>query len=129
MGITHHPLLHHQAPGCQKSRGQGCSRGVPQDFDIKKFLGENMLLACLCLKAVATSLGSDNLPTNVIRKLLEGFAKSATVSFIKLCTSQSAHCHGSISQKLFMDTSLYTQLVDVLNNLDSVYLDLVGGKL
>ncbi len=57
-------------------------------FDIRKFPGENVPLACLCLKAVATSLGGNNLPTNVIRKLLEGFAKSAMVSFNKVCTSQ-----------------------------------------
>jgi hypothetical protein len=74
-------------------------------FDIRKFLGENVPLACLCLKAVATSLGSNNLPTNVIRKLLEGFATSAIVSFNKVCMSQLALCHGSISQELFKDTS------------------------
>jgi hypothetical protein len=98
-------------------------------FDIRKFPGENVLLACLCLKAVATSLGSNNLPMNIISKLLEGFATSATVSFQEVCTSQLALRHGSISQKLFKDTSLHTQLVDVLNDLESVYLDLVGSKL
>jgi hypothetical protein len=66
---------------------------------------------------------------NVIRKLLEGFAKSATVFFNKVCTSKLALRCGSISQKLFKDTSFHTQLVDVLNDLESVYLDLVGGKL
>jgi hypothetical protein len=86
-------------------------------------------LACLRLKAVTTSLGSNNLPTSIIRKLLEGVAKSATVSFNKVCTSQLALCHGSISQKLFNDTSLHTQLVNILNDLESVYLDLVGSKL
>jgi hypothetical protein len=86
-------------------------------------------LACLCLKAVATSLGSDNLPTNIIRKLLESFAKSAAISFNKVCTSQLALRRGSISQKLFRATSLHTQLVDILNDLESVYLDLVGGEL
>ncbi len=94
-----------------------------------KFPGENVPLACLCLKAVATSLGSNNLPANVIRKLLEGFATSATVSFNKVCTSQLALRCGIISQKLFKDTSLHTQLINVLVNLESVYLDLVGGKL
>ncbi len=98
-------------------------------FDIRKFPGENVPLACLCLKAAATSLGSNNLSTNVIRKLLEGFAKSAMVSFNKVCTGQLAlHC-GSISQKLFKDTSLHTQLVDILNDLESIHLDFVGGKL
>ncbi len=66
---------------------------------------------------------------NVIRKLLEGFTKSATDSFNEVCTSQLALCCGSISQKLFKDTSLHTQLVNVLNDLESVYLDLVGSKL
>jgi hypothetical protein len=99
-------------------------------FDIRKFPGENVPLACLCLlKAVVTSLGSNNLSTNVIHKLLEGFAKSATSSFNKVCTSQLALCCGSISQKLFKDTSLHIQLVNILNNLESLYLDLVGGKL
>jgi hypothetical protein len=86
-------------------------------------------LACLPLKAVAISLGSDNLPTNVIRKLIEGFATSAMIFFNEVCTSQLAlHC-GSIFQNLFKDTSLHTQLFDVLNDLESVYLDLMGGKL
>jgi hypothetical protein len=86
-------------------------------------------LASLRLKAVTTSLGSGNLPTNAIRKLLEGIAKSATVSFNEVCMSQLALRHGSISQKLFKDTSLHTQLFDILNNLESIYLDLVGSKL
>ncbi len=88
-----------------------------------------MPLACLCLKAITTSLGSNNLPTNVICELLEGFAKTAMVSFNKVCTSQLALHLGSISQELFNDTSFHIQLVDVLNDLESVYLDWVGGKL
>jgi hypothetical protein len=51
------------------------------------------------------------------------------VSFNKLCLSRLALRRGSISQKLFKDTSLHTQLVNILNNLESVYLDLVGSKL
>ena len=43
--------------------------------------------------------------------------------------SQLALRCGIISQKLFKDTSLHTQLINVLVNLESVYLDLVGGKL
>jgi hypothetical protein len=86
-------------------------------------------LACLCLKAIATSLEGDNLPRNAIRKLLEGFEKSAMVSFNKVFTSQLALRRGSISQKLFKDASLHTHLVDVLSDLESVYLDWVCGKL
>jgi hypothetical protein len=51
------------------------------------------------------------------------------VSFNKVCMSQLALRCGSISWKLFKDTSLHTQLVDVFNDLECVYLDLFGSKL
>ena len=43
-------------------------------FDITKFPGENVTTACLCLKAVARALGENDLPMNLVRKVLEGFA-------------------------------------------------------
>ena len=98
-------------------------------FDIRQFPGENVPTACLCLKAVATSLGNDSLPKNVIRKVLEGFAKSLTIFFNKVCTSQLALRCGSIYQILFKNASLHTQLIDVLNDLESAFLDLARGKL
>jgi hypothetical protein len=45
-----------------------------------------------------------------------------------MCTSQLALRCGSISKNLFKDTSLHTQLVNILNDLEFVYLDLVGSK-
>jgi hypothetical protein len=88
-------------------------------------------MCCLLVFALKLSPISwqHNLPTNVIRKLLECFAKSAMVSFNKVCMSQLALCHGSNYQTLFKDNSLHTQLVDILNNLESVGFDLVGSKL
>jgi hypothetical protein len=44
-------------------------------FDITKFPGENVPTACLRLKAVAQALGDNDLLTNLVRKVLEGFAK------------------------------------------------------
>ncbi len=44
-------------------------------FDITNFPGKNVPTACLFLKAVAHALGDKDLPTNAIRKVLEGFAK------------------------------------------------------
>jgi hypothetical protein len=41
-------------------------------FDITKFPGKNVPTACLCLKAVARALGENDLPTNLVRKVLEG---------------------------------------------------------
>jgi hypothetical protein len=37
-----------------------------KNFDITTFPGENVPIACLHLKAVATALGNDDLPTNII---------------------------------------------------------------
>jgi hypothetical protein len=97
------------------------------DFDIMKFPGENVPLASLRLKAVARALGTDDLPKNTIRKVLDGFAKSSTKSFNDLCASQIALRRGSLMQPLLKITPLHTQLVDVLNDLEATYLELVGG--
>ena len=59
-------------------------------FDITKFLGKNVPTACLRLMVVAWALGNKDLPTNGVRNVLEGFAKSSTVSFNDFCTNQIA---------------------------------------
>jgi hypothetical protein len=56
-------------------------------FDIRKFPGENVPTTCLCLKAVARALGDNDLPSNTIRKVLEGFGKSSTKLFNDFCSS------------------------------------------
>jgi hypothetical protein len=98
-------------------------------FDITKFLGENVPIACLCLKAVAKALGTNDLPKNVICKVLEGFSKSSTKSFNEFCASQIALRRGSLAQDIVRNTSLYSQLVSVLTDLENSYLELIGGNL
>jgi hypothetical protein len=61
-----------------------------RSFYITKFPGKNVPTACLCLKAVAGALGDNDLPTNTIRKVLEGFAKLLMTSFNDFCSSQIA---------------------------------------
>jgi hypothetical protein len=100
-----------------------------KNFDITKFLGKNVPMACLHLKAVAQALGENDLPTNVVRTVLKGFAKSSTKSFNDFCASQIALGLGSFYQTLMKNTSLQQQLNDVLSDLDTFYLDFVGGKL
>ena len=96
-------------------------------FDINKFPGENVPTACLRLKAVARALGPKDLPTNIIRRVLEGFGKSSTTSFNEFCTSQIAMRRGSFYEKLMHSSPLQTQLNDVLNDIEATYLDLAGG--
>ncbi len=84
-------------------------------FDITKF-------------PVAHALGERNLPMNAVQRVLEGFARSSTSSFNKFCTSQIALRCGSFYDKLMSNNFLQTQLNNVLNDLESTYLDLVGSK-
>jgi hypothetical protein len=121
--------MHHQANGGKEPRSKRCSQDLLQDFDITKFPGKNVPTACLCLKAVVRALGENDLPTNLVHKVLEGFAKSSTKSFNKSCASQIALRCGSFQRTLMMNTSLQNQLNDVLNDLETSYLNLVGGKL
>jgi hypothetical protein len=100
-----------------------------KNFDITKFPGEKVPTACLCFKAVARALGVKDLPTNTIRRVLEGFGKSSTTSFNEFCTSQIAMQRGSFYDKLMHSNSLQTHLNDVLHDLKATYLDLVSGKL
>ena len=97
-------------------------------FDITKYPGENVPMACLRLKAVARALGNDDLPKNCIRTILDGFSKSSTKSFNDVCASQLALRRGSLCQALLKTTSLYSQLVDLLGDLETTYLELVGGQ-
>jgi hypothetical protein len=100
-----------------------------KDFDITKFPSENVPIACLRLKAVARALGTKDLPTNTIRRVLEGFGKSSTTSFNEFCSSQISLRRGSFYEKIMQSSSLQMQLNEVLNDLEATYLDLVGGKL
>jgi hypothetical protein len=60
--------------------------------------------ACLCLKAVARALGENDLPTNLVHKVLEGFAKSSTKLFNKFCTGQIALRPGNFYQTLIISS-------------------------
>jgi hypothetical protein len=99
-----------------------------KDFNITNFPGENVPSACLRLNAVAKALGNDALPSNVIRKVLDGFAKSSTKAFNEVCSSQIAMRRATFYKDALKKISLQTQLFDVLNDLENTYLELVGGK-
>ncbi len=79
-------------------------------FYITNFPGKNVPTACLCFKAVAGALGDKDLPTNAIRKALEGFAKSSTKSFNNFCASQIALRRRTFYRTLMKNTSLQNQL-------------------
>jgi len=64
----------------------------------------------------------------VIRTILLGFSRSSTKSFNDVCASQLALRRGSLVQTFVKTTTLYSQLVDLLGDLETTYLELVGGQ-
>jgi hypothetical protein len=99
-----------------------------REFDIMKFPGENVPTACLCLKAMARALGDDDLMSNTICKVLDGFGKLSTKLFNNFCSSQIALRRGSFYADIMQGTSLQSQLNNLLNDIKVTYLDLVGGN-
>jgi hypothetical protein len=99
-----------------------------KDFDITTFPGENVPTACLRLKAVARALGNEDLPSNTIRKVLDGFAKSSTKSFNDFCSSQIALRRGGFYNDFVREQTIHTQLCNLLSDIEATYLDLVGGS-
>jgi hypothetical protein len=95
-------------------------------FDITKFPSKHVPTTCLCLKAVACTLGDNDPQKNVVHKVLEGFTKLSTSSFNEFCASQIVLSCGSFYRTLMKSNSLQTQLNDVLNDLGATYIDLVG---
>ncbi len=77
---------------------------------------------------MARALGANDLPSNTIRKVLEGFGKSSTKLFNNFYYSQIALCRGSFYVDIMQGTSLLSQLSNLLNNIKVTYLDLVGGN-
>jgi hypothetical protein len=99
-----------------------------KDFDITKFPGENVPTACLHLKAVARALGNGDLPSNTICKVLKSFGKSSTKSFNDFCSSQIALRRGCFHTNIMKGESLQSQLCNLLDDIETTYLDLVGDN-
>jgi hypothetical protein len=81
-------------------------------FDITAFPGENVPIACLCLKADAQALGNDDLPKNTVQTILEGFSKSSTDTFNSVCKSKIAMQSDSVYQTLLKNSTLCNQLIE-----------------
>ena len=99
------------------------------NFDIRKFPGENVTEASLRIKAVARSLGTNNLPSDIIHRVLEGFAHASTPMFQSFCATQESLITSSlVRDRLNNKQTLYKTLVDVLADLEIRYVDLRSGQ-
>lgn len=98
-------------------------------FDIRRFPGEDVTAASLRIKAVARSIGVDNLPSDIIHRVLEGFSHASTPMFQSFCATQEALITSSlIRDRLRNKQTLYKMLVDILTDLEVRYTDLRSGQ-
>ncbi len=97
-------------------------------FDIRKFPGEDVTKASLRLKAVAQSLGTNKLPTDIVHRVLEGFALSSTPTFSQLCHHQESMISSSLVKSTLRQHTLYKTLNAVLSDLEVKYMELLSGN-
>ncbi len=60
-------------------------------FDIQNFPGEDVTKASLRIKAVAQSLGTTRLPTDIVHRVLDSFARSSTPTFFRSLLSSASN--------------------------------------
>ena len=96
-------------------------------FDIQKFPGEDVTKATLRLKAIAQSLGTNRLPSDIVHRVLEGFARASTPAFSNLCHHQKSMISSSLVKANLRQDTLYKTLISVLTDLDIEYNELLSG--
>ena len=100
-----------------------------EEFDIRRYPGEDVSLACVRIKEVATALGDTNLPTDLLSRVLEGFEKSTTETFRQMCSTLRISFLSSFTRSMLGSLSPHDQLTNLLRDLESAYLDIkAGGK-
>jgi hypothetical protein len=99
-----------------------------KNFDILSFPGENVTLASLRIKAIAQSLGPTKLPTDIVHRILEGFARSSTPAFSNLCYHQESMISSSLVKSSLRQDTLYKTLISVLGDLEVRYNELLSGQ-
>ena len=100
-----------------------------EEFDIRRYPGEDVSLACVRIKEVCTALGDTNLPTDLLSRVLEGFEKSTTEAFRQMCSTLRISFLSSFTRSMLGSLSPHDQLTNLLRDLESAYLDLkAGGK-
>ena len=78
---------------------------------------------------ISQALGINNLPSDLISRVLEGFEKSTTESFRHMCSTLRVSFLSSFMHAIHRNMSLHSQLTNLLRDLESTYLDLkAGGK-
>ena len=99
-----------------------------KSFSIRNYPGEDVTEACLRLKAITRSLGTDKLPTDIIHRILDGFAHASTPAFQNLCYATESMFSSTLLKSSLQREPLNNQLQTVLCDLESKYVDLRSGR-
>jgi hypothetical protein len=87
-------------------------------FSIQKFPGEDVSMACLRIHAIANALGKDRLLSDIVHRVLDGFAQASTPAFQHLCHYQVAMLLSSLIKATISQSPLYMQQLNgMLNDL------------
>ncbi len=99
-----------------------------RNFDLQKFPGENVTQASLRIKAVAQSLGPSRLPSDIVHRVLEGFARSSTPTFSAFCLYQRSMISSTLVKSNLRQENLYKTLITILSDLEVNYNELLSGQ-
>ena len=99
-----------------------------KSFSVRNFPGEDVTMACLRLRAVANALGRDRLPADIVQRVLDGFSHASTPAFQHLCHTQVAMMSSSLIRNAIRREPLYTQLDNVLHDLEVRFMELRSGQ-
>ena len=97
-------------------------------FDIRNYDNQDVSGACIRIMAIARALGNDALPTNAVRRILNGFSHASNDTFKDLCNTTSAMMSSSLYAQGLKALSTSSRLRTILSDLESKYLELLGGK-
>jgi hypothetical protein len=92
-------------------------------FDIRAYDGENVLQACGQIRAVVRALQDFGLPLNMLKLILDGFAKASNAPFGTLCTNLSTITRSTVLASQLAGDDPKKQLFSILKDLEQNYRD------
>ena len=78
----------------------------------------------MLIKAVLSSLDSNDIPSNIFEKLIGGFGQASQPAFKELCIAQNVQLSSPMYKKFCGDQDLSQQMFGILDLLESKYQNL-----
>ena len=95
-----------------------------RNFDIRQINGQNVSVAAGKCRAIIRALDGFGLPSNVLRCLLDGFARVDNESFKSLCVTLSTMNRSALMQQSLSHLTQKQKCFEVLKDLETTYIAL-----